>query len=430
MPTRIELPYGNSVRTIAIPSAWLGEIVVPRAVLPARDPAALIAASVRNPIGTRPLRELARPGSKVAILVDDFTRKTPVPLMLPPVLHELACAGVAAEDIRLVIALGTHRPMSQAEVRAKLGPDIANAYAVVNVPSTTTAEMVYLGASSLGIPAWVNRTVAEADVRIGLGMITPHLEAGFTGGAKIILPGVCGSQTVDSFHSASAFIPENQLGNVDTPLRRNLEQFVAERVPLHWIVNVILTMDGAVYQCVTGHCVDAHRQGVRFAEQVYGVTVRRRYPVVVANSYPYDVDWWQSAKGAWAGDRMTADGGTLVIVTAAPEGNSNYPLVPDYTGRAAEELRQAIRAGTAADAKQASAGAMFGNLRQRIHFMLVSDGLSRADADAMQMPFFASVEDAVAAAVAHLPESERQASVAVIPQAGIVLPIVRPADYM
>ncbi len=424
MQTRIELPYGNGVRTLGIPPEWLGEIAVPRAITPAPDPVALIASSVRNPVGTRPLRELARPGDKVAIVVDDFTRKTPVPLMLPPVLHELEDAGIARQDICLVIALGTHRAMTHAEVVAKLGTDMADRYAVVNVPSTTTAEMVYSGASTLGIPAWVNRRVAEADVRIGLGMITPHLEAGFTGGAKIILPGVCGSETVDAFHSVSAFIPENQLGNVATPLRRNLEQFVAERVPLHFIVNVVLNLEGALYQCVAGHYIDAHRRGVRFAEEVYGVEVRRRYPVVVANSYPYDIDWWQSAKGAWAGDRMTADGGTLVIVTAAPEGNSNYPLVPYYTGCHAEELRRQIRAGTAADSKQASAGAMFGNLRRRIDLMLVSDGLSQADADAMRMPFFASVEDAVAAAVARLPESERQGSVAVLPQGGVLLPIV------
>jgi lactate racemase len=426
LDTRLELPQSgrNGVLTVAIPSEWLGQVAVPRKVVPAASAEELVAAALGNPIGCPSLAHLVRPGNTVAVLVDDCTRHTPIQIMLPPVLYQLKSAGIAERDIRIVIALGTHRPMTADEIVAKLGADVAGSYAVVNVPSTVDAEFVYLGTSSIGIPAWVNRAVAEADVRIGLGMITPHLEAGFTGGCKIILPGVCSSRTVDTFHSISAFIPENQLGNVDTPLRRNLEQFVAERVPLDFIVNAIVTVDGHLYQCVAGHPVDAHRAGVKHARTVFGAPLRRRYPVVVANSYPYDMDWWQSAKGVWAGDWMTADGGTLVIVTAAPEGNSNYPLVPGYTGRDPDQVRQEITAGTATDAKQASAGAMFGNLRRRIEFALVSDGLSRLDADAMRMPWFATVEDAVRAAVAKLPPSERAGSVGVIPDAGIVLPLV------
>ncbi len=424
MDTRVDLPYGDRRLTVAIPSEWLGEIAAPRAVASAPDPAALVSRALENPIGCSRLGSAVRPGNTVAVLVDDLTRHTPIRLMLPPVLRELETAGVARRDIHIVIALGTHRPMTADEIAAKLGEEIAACYAVVNVPSTAESEMVYLGPSSIGIPAWVNRTVAEADVRVGLGMITPHLEAGFTGGCKIILPGVCSSRTVDVFHSISAFIPENQLGNVDTPLRRNLEQFVSERVPLAFIVNAVTTIDGELYRCVAGHPIQAHRVGVEHARAVFGAPIARRYPVVVANSYPYDLDWWQSAKGVWAGDWMTADGGTLVIVTAAPEGNSNYPLVPGYTGRDPEEVRREITAGTAVDAKQASAGAMFGNLRHRIQFALVSDGLSRADADAMRMPLFATVEEAVTAAVSRLPAAERAGSVGIIPHAGIVLPYV------
>ncbi|HEX9075323.1 MAG TPA: nickel-dependent lactate racemase [Anaerolineae bacterium] len=426
MDTRLELPYGNRVLPVAIPSEWLGQVLMPCAVAPAPDPAALVAAALENPTGCPPLARTVRRGNTVAVLVDDYTRHTPIRVMLPPVLCELEEAGIAPRDIRIVVALGTHRPMTMEEIVAKLGADVASSYTVVNVPSSDDSEMVYLGMCSSGIPVWVNRVVAEADVRIGLGMITPHLEAGFTGGAKIILPGVCGSRTVDAFHSLSAFIPENQLGNVETPLRRNLEQFVAERVLLDFIVNAITTLDGRLYRCVAGHPIHAHRAGIEHARAVFGAPIRRRYPVVVANSYPYDVDWWQSAKGVWAGDWMTADAGTLVIVTAAPEGNSNYPLVPGYVGRDPDQVRHEITAGIAADAKQASAGAMFGNLRRRIEFALVSDGLSQTDADAMRMPRFSTVEEAVTTAVAKLPAAERARSVGVIPHAGIVLPVATP----
>ena len=418
------MPYGHTLLKVTLPDHWLGEVAALRTVTPAPDVHALLASALRQPIGSPPLSQLAKPGQTAAVIVDDYTRKTPVRQFLPLVLEQLLAAGIGQRDIRIVIALGTHRPMTEAEIVAKVGADVATQLEIVNAPGTSESDVVYLGASSSGIPAWINRAVAEADVRVGLGMITPHMDAGFSGGAKIILPGVCGVRTVDAFHAASAFTPENQLGSAAAPLRRSLEQFVAERVPLHFIVNVILTPDGEIVQCVAGHCIEAHRAGVKVAQAVFGVSIQRRYPIVVAGCYPYDIDWWQSAKGVWSGDRMTADGGTLVVVTAAPESHSNYSLLPHYMGRDPDELKQEIEAGRAADAKQAATGVMFGDLRKRINLVLVSDGLTPADADAMRMPYYASVEDAVADAVGRLPEAQRRGCVGVIPQAGIALPLV------
>jgi nickel-dependent lactate racemase len=367
---------------------------------------------------------LARPGQRVAVIVDDYTRKTPAAQMLPPILERLLAAGVERGDIRIVAALGTHRPMSPEELVAKLGAEVAEQYPIVNLPSTTEGEMVYLGTSSNGIPAWVNRTVAEADLRIGLGMITPHMDAGFSGGAKIILPGVCSSVTVDAFHAASVSIPENPLGDVDAPLRRSLEQFVAERVPLDMIVNAIITLEGEIHQCVAGHAIQAHRAGIEWARSVFGTPIRKRYPVVVANCYPYDVDWWQSSKGAMCGDLVTLPGGTLVMVTAAPEGHSTYPLVPHYTSRSVEALQREVEVGQVEDVKQASAAVIIARLKERANLVLVSQGLSAADAGTMGIPYYDTVAAAVSDAVAGLPEAQQPGSVAIIPQAGIILPIV------
>jgi nickel-dependent lactate racemase len=339
-------------------------------------------------------------------------------------LAQLSLAGVAPADIRLVIAPGTHRPMIETEINAKIGAELAARYEIVNSPATAASEMVYLGRSANGIPAWVNRAVVEADLRVGLGMITPHLEAGFTGGAKIILPGVCSEASVDAFHSASAFIPDNQLGRIDAPLRRHLEQFVADYVPLQFIVNVVTTLTGELYACVAGHFIDAHRAGVGYARQLFGTPVKRRYPIVVANCSPYDIDLWQSVKGIYAGDLITADDGVLVIVTAAPEGNSNYPLVPGYCGRNPAELQQEILAATTADAKQAATGVMIGRLKQRIKLALVSTGLTPMDAAAMGMAYHASVEAAVEAAINRLSPADRPGAVAVLPQAGLLLPVL------
>lgn len=423
--TTVALPQrSRPPLAVDIPASWLGQVVSPLETPPAADVPALIEAALAHPIASPPLSRLARPGQTVAVIIDDFTRRTPAHLLLPPLLQQLLAAGIAPRDITLVTAPGTHRPMTTAEITAKTGANLAAQYRVVNQPGSNPEAMVYLGEAANGIPAWVNRAVTQADVRLGLGMITPHMEAGFTGGAKIILPGVCSSATVDAFHVASAYIPQNQLGRLDAPLRRAMEQFVAERVPLDFIVNVILTLTGEVFQCVAGHFINAHRAGVHYARQVYGAPARRRYPVVIANCYPYDLDLWQSIKGIWAGDLLTANGGTLILAAAAPEGNSTYPLVPGYSGRPPADVLAEIESGSAADAVQAATGVMLRRLLQRINLALVSPGLTPADAQAMGVPYFDTVEAALNEAVNRLLPADRAGAVAVLPHGGVTLPLV------
>jgi len=148
---------------------------------------------------------------------------------------------------------------------------------------------------------------------------------------------------------------------------------------------------------------------------------------VVANCYPYDVDLWQSVKGIWAGDLVTADGGTLIAVTAAPEGNSTYPLVPGYAGRDPDEMKREIETGAAEDDKQAATGVMLRTLMRRIRLALVSEGLTAGDAGAMGIDIYPSVEAAVAAEIARLPIERRPGAVGIVPHAGIVLPVIEQA---
>jgi nickel-dependent lactate racemase len=420
----IRLPYAQSTLSVTVRDEWLGEIVHPGAVRPVGNVQTAIAKVLDNPIGTPPLLQLAKPGQRVAVIIDDYTRKTPGHLFLPPLLDCLLAGGVAQKDIRIVVAGGSHRPMTEPELVTKVGAQVMAQYEIATISSTADQQMVYLGNASNNVPVWIDRTVAEADLRIGLGMITPHLDAGFSGGAKIILPGVCGRRTVDALHAIGALIPGNQLGRVSSPIRSELEAFVSEFVPLSFLLNTVLTAEGRVYQCVAGHAVQAHRAGVAHAQEMFGTLVKRRYPVVVANCHPYDIDLWQSCKGAHAGDLVTADDGTLILVTAAPEGNSTYPLLPHYIGREVAGLKYEIETGQAQDLNQATAGVQIGNLKRRIGLMLVSDGLRQADAEMMGIPYYECVEAAVFDAVARLPTSERKGSVSILPMAGVVLPII------
>lgn len=421
--TCIELPYGRKQIELVLPEDWLGWVAKPSEAKPAQDSSSRIQAALQAPIGSSRLRDLAHEGMKTTIILDDITRKTPVQQILPFVLEELHQAGLSNHDIHLVIALGSHRRMTPAEIEAKLGTSIPGEYRLTQC-SAEDEQMVYLGQSAGSIPIWIHRAVVEADLRIGIGMITPHLEAGFSGGAKIILPGTCGAATINAFHQASAFIPQNQLGEINAPLRLSLERIVSEKAPLHFIINLVLTIDGKICDCVAGHPIEAHRLGVQSAIQVYGVPCPRRFPIVIANCYPYDQDLWQSLKGIYCGEKITEDDGTLIVLTAAEEACSTYPLLPREIGREPEDMLKELQQSISQDPKQTATGVMVARLRRRIHLVLVSEGLTSEEAGLMKIPLFRSVEEAVADSISKLPLSRRSFSLAVLPQAGILLPIL------
>jgi len=422
----LTLPYGNQTLSVSLPAEWLGEVISPVPVAAPPPLADLLNAALAAPVGSPPLPELVNPGQQVALILDDYTRKTPTRPMLTAILRQLRQTGLPPENITLIFARGSHRSLTPAEVTAQIGPSLAARYAIVN--QSTPEMMTTIRPGLRGQPAQVLRAVAEADVRVGIGMITPHLDAGFSGGAKIIMPGICGEATVNAFHAASAFVPQNQLGQFEAPLRQTLEAFVTGQLPLHFIVNVVPDIAGQVQAVVAGHAIEAHRAGAVQARHILGTPVTRQYPVVVANCYPYDQDLWQSIKGVWAGELLTETGGTLIMLTAATEGHSVYNLLPDYIGRDPAKLAQKLQAGQIRDSKQAATGVMFGQLKQRVNLILVSAGLHQADARAMDVPYHPTVEAAVAEAVNRLPAPRQRKSVAILPQAGLTLPLARPGD--
>lgn len=420
----INLPHLHDQSSFSILEDWLGEIVQTKNVAPAADPIREIEEALDHPIASATLEDTAQKGGKFAILVDDHTRQTPIALLLPRVLQRLHSAGVAREDIQIIIALGSHRPMREDELDAKLGKDVLTGYRIDNSPCTEMEGMQFVGISANGIPAWIKRSILEANVRIGLGMITPHMDAGFSGGAKIVLPGVCGEQTVDAFHARSADLPGNPLGEVDAPLRLHLERFVSERAPLDFIVNLVVTLDEEVYRCVAGHPVTAHRAGVIFARQVFGACARQRYPVVLANCHPYEHDLWQSMKGLWCGDLLTADGGDLILVTQAREGYQAYPRLPEYIAAEPEGLKLMLDNGRVGDAKSAATGIMVGRMKKRIRISLVSQGITADEASQMGFGYYPSEEAALEDIINRLPTSKRKGSLGVLPYAGLVAPII------
>lgn len=418
---KINLSYGDGILSFEIDDGVLGEVVSPRSVEAASDAKSLIRNALKRPIGSPSIDQLVHPGQKVAVIIDDITRRTPTHLMLPEILSCLLSAGVEKQSITIVIALGTHRPMTTAENLQKIGPKVFDAYDIIDIPAWNDAEMVYMGKSSNGIPAWVNRHVIEADFRIGIGMITPHMDAGFSGGGKIILPGVCSLRTVNAFHARQAKIMQSQLGVVNAVLRQDLETFVGEHIGLNFILNAVLDRRGLLYKCVAGHFVQAHRVGVGFAKQVYGSPVIKRYPVVISNAYPFHLDLWQSTKALASGEMMTTDGGILILVAHCQEGNNTHPLIADYIGRDPEKLLDELESGHVEDPVACALAIPLSRMKRRIRFGLVSSGLSSNQALRMGFSYYKNLETAIRS---EIQMHEGQHAVGVLTHGGVTLPII------
>lgn len=384
------------------------------------DPDPCIRKAIAHPIGTAVLADQVRPTDRVAVIVDDITRPTPVHAILPRVLGSLADIGVPRGSITIVIALGSHRPMTPVEIRQKLGTSAAKNYRVVNDPADAMNQMVDLGRTDDGVPVWVHQAVAEADRRIGIGTIIPHLDAGFGGGAKIVLPGVCGTPTVDAFHSRMARVTINPLGMVDATLRRDLERFVADVVPLHFIVNVILSLDGELLATVAGDAVKAHRAGAHVARRVYGAPVDRRYPVVVAAARPHDSDLWQCTKALAAGEMLTEDGGWLILAADCPDGVGPHPRFADYMGMDADLLLRRIDAADVADPCAAAEAVAICRMRRRLTIAVVSAGIDDESTRRMGVLRFDSIAEAIDAAVA----KTHARDIGWLPDGGTTLPLL------
>ena len=417
----IPLPCHNRMVTLRLPDDVRGEVAAPRAVNLPIDSSAAIRAALDSPIGTPPVEELVRSGSRVAVVIDDITRETPTALLLSHLLPRLRQAGVRPDDLSIVIALGTHRPMTPAEIKTKVSSRIAANYRVINTPCTEKECFSALGKSAGGIPVRVNQAVAEADVRIGLGMIIPHLDTGYGGGAKILLPGVCGQDTIAAFHARMAQITGNQLGRQDAQLRLELESFVRQHVPLDFIINVIPDRNGSLYRTVAGHPTAAHRAGAVYAREVFGAGVSQLFPVVICNAHPHHIDFWQASKALASGELMTDDGGTLILLAACPEDMGRHPLFARYVGMDPGRLTRMIRENRAEDPVAAPEAVAVCRMRQRLRIVLVSEGIEPQRVREMGMVHYTDIETAVKKELT----AAQGGKVGILTHGGVLVPMVR-----
>ncbi|MCL4562359.1 MAG: nickel-dependent lactate racemase [Chloroflexi bacterium] len=326
----LSLPWGKEEITIDLPETWQPpRVLSPASLAPAQDPDAEVRRSLSEPIGLPPLRDLYKPGMRLAVVVDDGSRPTPVSSLLPRALEELRSAGLKSEDVTIIPALGLHRPMEAGELAQRCGLGDFASLRWVNPACDDPASLANLGTTSRGTPVWINKIVADADLVVSIGCIEPHMIASFGGGYKNIVPGVAGRPTVAHNHSLNCR-PDtfNMTGQPieRNPMRLDLEEAAAMVKGTVFIVNAVLDSAKRIVQVVAGEAVAAHREGARISAKMNGVSLDRPADVVITDSHPMDQDLRQGVKALGNTIRAIRRGGTLVTLVRAEEGVGVFGL--------------------------------------------------------------------------------------------------------
>ncbi len=417
----VDLPYGEEFLSFAVPAANLLAIGSPNPAQACPEQAQEIRRALANPIGAPRLAEAVRGVKDAVILADDMTRLTPVEQIIPMLLDELNQGGLRDEQVTVVIALGTHRPMTASEIEAHFGRGVVVRVRVINNPWQGPDKMVDLGITAQGTRVTVSRVVLEAGFLIGVGSIVPHHIPGFSGGAKIVQPGVTGAATTGATHYLSTRADRSYLGQVENPVRAEIED-IAGRVRLKAILNGVLDPKGQLVQAFYGDFIQAHRVGVQVARQVYGVPLPGPADIVVAGSHPFDIELWQAHKALYPAEMALKPGGTIIVVTPCPEGVSvMHPQMLEVTGLDAGQIEALIEGGQMADVVSGALALAWAKVRRNASVSLVSGGIRAEEARALGFTPYATIDEALAAAFSrHGPD----AKVTVLTHAPDSLPIL------
>jgi nickel-dependent lactate racemase len=412
----IELGFGRETRRLTVPEKNFAGLVQPQTPPPGPRGPELVVEALAAPVGTPRLSELAKPGEKIALIVSDLTRPFPAAEVLPPVLAELAAAGVRDEDLTVVFALGSHRAQSPQEREALVGPDIFRRLKCVD---GDPADCLRLGLTSRGTPVDVTRVVAEAKLRLGLGNIEHHYFAGFSGGAKAVMPGVSSRAAIEANHGLMVQ-PGAKAGRLaGNPVREDLEEAVGRFGLLDFIVNVVLDDHKKIVHCSAGHFIEAHRAGCAVVDRLNAAPLARQADVVVASQggAPKDLNLYQTQKALDNAKEAVRPGGIIVLVGSCREGLGEK-VFEDWMLSAPDpaSLVERVRTGFQLGGHKAAAIAL---TLARNDVYLVSE-LDPRLVERIFLKPFATPQQALDAALARLGP---QAQALVMPHAGATLPL-------
>ncbi|MDD8013723.1 MAG: nickel-dependent lactate racemase [Acidobacteriota bacterium] len=394
------MPYGTECIEVRIPEANLVGVYSPHDAAPVEDVGAEIRRALASPIGALPLREQLRGRKNAVLIADDNTRLTPTDVLIPILLDECNAAGIPDAKIRVIIALGTHRFMTDGEIREKFGKETLRRVPVVNHPYKDAAALVDVGTTENGERIRINRTVIEADFKMGIGSIVPHHIPGYAGGAKIIQPGVSGEETTAYTHLLSVRAPRSYLGVLENPVRRELDA-MARRVGMNTILNTVLNRHGRVVEAFFGDVVEAFRAGVARSREVYDVPIPEEADIVLSSSHPCDIEFWQAHKTLYPSDLAVKKGGIVIVATPCPEGIAQtHCNMLEMTPYGSRRLREMVAIRELDDEVGAALAIAWAQVKEREEVWIVSDGICAEEAAKLGFRHFSSVQGALDKALA------------------------------
>jgi len=275
-----------------------------------------------NPINSPSLKDLVnqKKSKKILIIVNDITRPTPYEVILPPLLDELHQIGIKKENIIFVVATGIHRSNSQEEIKEMFGEHIFSAYKFIN-HDCDDPNSKDLGELKNGNKLWVDPIVSDIDFILTTGVIVPHYFAGFSGGRKSILPGVCGRKTIEANH-ANMVHPNARAGNLKgNPVHQEMQE-AAEKVGVDFNINVVTNEHYEIIEIVAGELLASWQQGVEICKQIYICPIEKKADVVIASAggYPKDINVYQAQKALDNAYQAVKPGGTIILLAECLEG--------------------------------------------------------------------------------------------------------------
>ncbi|OPX24822.1 MAG: hypothetical protein B1H04_01360 [Planctomycetales bacterium 4484_123] len=445
MPT-VTVPWGQETFSLELPRDWtVQQTAQPQAPPASEDWPDVLARALNRPEGTPPLEELLaeRRHGRVAIIVEDLTRHSPLESILRVVLRELAHARIGPENVELVFATGMHPPMSADQAASKVGRELATSFPWRCNPWRDRDAHAYLGEVRDGagsVEVWVDRGVASADLRILIGSVSPHLQAGFGGGYKLLVPGCAHLQTIRQLHLSG--VPRRAIQQVGQPpganrMRRLIDaagSAVDARAGVSFGIQYLLDASDRPAAIAAGDVAACHRMLVKKCAAAYGVLIDAPADVVIANAHPRDHDLWQSFKAIAHACWALRDNGVLICLARCP-GQANMPtrslpLPPLWVRRGIRLLGADTLASLLTRLVPALAGdaAFFVRLALRIlqrhTVLMVSPALVQGGVKLAGLPLYSDPADAVAVADKLLPPGPKR--VTVFPAGGVTYPIRRP----
>jgi len=406
---KITIPYGNSFQEFIPKDFNKITIFEPHETPAVKDEKETIKKSLLNPIGTQRLSKMIKSKkSTVAIIVNDITRPTPSENFLNALMEELNIAGINKENIRIVIATGSHRPNTKEELALMIGKENLRRFYVENHNCQQKSKLKYIGKIRNNLPIVINKTVAESDIRILTGVIAPHHTAGFSGGRKSILPGVAGFDTLKIHHSLPIRPYYPAMGIMRGNPFHEISLEVAKKVGVDFILNAVQNSKKETIAVVAGDLEHAHEVGVDLCRKNSEIKVKGKAEIVVTSpgGFPRDINLYQSQKAVSVAERVVKDEGVIILVAECQKGveKGNFLEWMLAAKEPKEVIDRFLKEGYSVGSNKAF---MFARALMKSKIIVVTDNISEEILNEMFMEKATSLDEAINKALKYCGENSK-----------------------